>query len=100
MTFKPGADNRTVQRRIRLTEDEDARIRELAKLAGKDVSKYMRERALGWKFKSQIEAQTINELRRLGGLLKKVHTDSRGAYSDATAEALREILGAVKRVGG
>lgn len=100
MTFKPGTDNRTVQRRIRLTEDEDARIRELAKLAGKDVSKYMRERALGWKFKSQVEAQTINELRRLGGLLKKVHTDSRGAYSADTAEALRAVLDAIKRIGG
>ena len=100
MTFKAGSDNRTVQRRIRLTEDEDARIRELAKLAGKDVSKYMRERALGWKFKSQIEAQTINELRRLGGLFKKAHTDSKGAYSAETAEALQVIVSAIKRIGG
>ncbi|MBZ2574377.1 MULTISPECIES: plasmid mobilization protein [Xanthomonas] len=99
MTFKPGADNRTVQRRIRLTSEEDERIRELAKLAGKDVSKYMRERALGWKFKSQVDAQMVNELRRLGGLLKKVHTDSHGAFSEDTAEALRAIVGAIKRIG-
>lgn len=99
MTFSPGTDNRTVQRRIRLTEEEDARIRELAKLAGKDISKYMRERALGWKFKSMVEAQMVNELRRLGGLLKKVHTDSHGAYSGDTAEALQAIIAAIKRIG-
>lgn len=100
MTFKPGSDNRTVQRRIRLTPDEDARIRELAKLAGRDVSKYMRERALGWRTKSIADQQTINELRRLGGLLKKVHTDSRGAYSAETAAGLAEVIAAIKRVGG
>jgi len=38
----------------------------------------------------------MRELRHLGGLLKKVHTDSRGAYSHATAAALRDLHAAIR----
>ena len=45
-------------------------------------------RALDRPVVSRTDATTIRELRRLGGLLKKVHLDSGGAYSRETASAL------------
>ena len=42
-------------------------------------------RALDRPVVSRTDATTIRELRRLGGLLKKVHLDSGGAYSKETA---------------
>lgn len=43
-------------------------------------------------------AQIINELRRLGGLQKKIHNDTGGAYSGKTAEILMDIKLAIERI--
>ena len=43
----------------------------------------------------RTDATTIRELRRLGGLLKKVHVDSGGAYSEETAAALTALRAAI-----
>jgi hypothetical protein len=47
----------------------------------------------------RTDTTTIRELRRLGGLLKKVHVDSGGAYSEATADALAALGAAVRALG-
>ncbi|MDG4482255.1 plasmid mobilization protein [Xanthomonas vesicatoria] len=104
MTFAKGKDNRTERILLRVTPDEKATIVERAQEVGKDgrvctVSEYLRARGLGQRVHSIADQKTINELRRLGGLLKKVHIDSHGAFSDETAEALRELVGAIRRVG-
>lgn len=99
MAFKQGTDNRTERILLRVTPAERAAIVARAQEAGLSVSQYLRARGVGERVRSIADQQTINELRRLGGLLKKVHTDSRGAYSDATSEALREIVAAIKRIG-
>lgn len=100
MPFEKGTDNRTARILLRVTEAEKSAISARAAEAGRSVSDYLRARGVGQRVHSIADQQTINELRRLGGLLKKVHTDSRGAYSEATAEALREVVAAVKRIGG
>ena len=46
------------------------------------------------------DATTIRELRRIGGLLKKVHVDGGGAYSQQTAAALRTLHAAIERLAG
>lgn len=99
MAFKKGTDNRTDRILLRVTEAEKAAIVARAQEAGCSVSEYLRARGAGMRVHSKADQQTINELRRVGGLLKKVHIDSRGAYSADTAEALREIIAAIKRVG-
>jgi hypothetical protein len=43
---------------------------------------------------------TIRELRRLGGLLKKIHVDSGGAYSRETAAAPTDLRAAILRLAG
>jgi hypothetical protein len=49
---------------------------------------------------ARTDATTIRELRRLGGLLKKVHVDSGGAYSRETAAALAELRAAILQLAG
>ncbi|MBZ2491681.1 mobilization protein MobB [Xanthomonas perforans] len=99
MTFAKGTDNRTERILLRVTPGEKAAIAERAQQSGRSVSDYLRARGAGQRVHSIADQQTINELRRLGGLLKKVHTDSLGAFSEDTAEALRAIIGAIKRIG-
>lgn len=59
-----------------------------------------RLRALGRPVVCRTDATTIRELRRLGGLLKKVHIDSGGAYSEQTGAALTAIHAAIAKLAG
>jgi hypothetical protein len=85
---------------VRVAPVEKARLRAIADDAGITVAALVRERALGRPVVARTDATTIRELRRLGGLLKKVHTDSRGAYSQATAAALRDLYVAIRTLAG
>jgi hypothetical protein len=59
-----------------------------------------RLRALGRPVVCRTDATTIRELRRLGGLLKKIHMDSGGAYSQQTAAALVALQAAIASLAG
>ena len=80
---------------VRVSPDEKDQLRRLAASAEVPVAELVRLRALARPIVPRTDATTIRELRRLGGLLKKVHVDSRGAYSEATAAALVAINAAV-----
>ena len=95
-----GAAALTERLDVRVAPAEKVHLREIADDAGVTVAQLVRERALGRPVVSRTDATTIRELRRLGGLLKKVHTDSRGAYSQATATALRDLHAAIRRLVG
>jgi hypothetical protein len=70
----------------------------MAAAAGIPVAELVRGRALGRPIVPRTDATTIRELRRLGGLLKHVHVESRGAYSADTAGALASLRAAIDRV--
>ena len=80
---------------VRVAPAEKEQLRRIAAGAGISVAELIRTRALDRPVVSRTDATTIRELRRLGGLLKKVHVDSGGAYCDATATALAELRAAV-----
>jgi hypothetical protein len=80
---------------VRVSLDEKDQLRQFAASAEVPVAELVRLRALARPVVPRTDATTIRELRRLGGLLKKVHVDSRGAYSEATAAALAAINAAV-----
>jgi hypothetical protein len=67
---------------IRLNKLEKAILAEDANLAGLTVSELIRRRYF---------AQTIRELRRLGGLLKHIWTESGATYNTEIAPALLAI---------
>lgn len=91
-----GSDALTERLDVRVVPAEKARLRTIAAAVGITVAELVRARALDRPVVSRTDATTIRELRRLGGLLKKVHSDSRGAYSHATAAALRDLHAAIR----
>lgn len=99
MTFQKGTDNKTAQVRIRFTPDEKAQAEALAKEGGLTLSEYIRKRALGMPVRSKADTQMINELRKLGGLVKHIHNQTDGVNSKQTAGVLVEITEAIKRIG-
>jgi hypothetical protein len=84
---------------VRVAPSEKEDLRAIARGAGLAVAELVRLRALGRPVVSRTDATTIRELRRLGGLLKKVHIDSGGAYSQQTAAALNTLHAAIARLG-
>lgn len=81
---------------VRVSPEEKQQLNALAARAGMPVAELVRLRALGRPVVPRTDETTVRELRRLGGLVKKVHLDSRGAYSEATAAALAELRAAVQ----
>jgi hypothetical protein len=84
---------------VRLTAAEKARVSEDAATAGLTVSALSRRRLLGRRVVADVDAAMIRELRRVAGLLKHLHLDSGGAYSDQTATALQSVTAAIERLG-
>ena len=85
---------------VRVAPGEKDQLRAIAQGAGLPVSELVRLRALGRPVVCYTDATTIRELRRLGGLLKKIHIDSGGAYSQQTAAALVVLRAAIARLAG
>ncbi len=90
--------NLTAVVNIRLTAGERTAVAENAETAGLTVSAYCRRLILGRTVHAHTDSTVIRELRRVGGLLKAVHTESGGIYSAATAAALSEVRNAIRRV--
>lgn len=59
---------------LRLTEREDAELREAAAVTDLTLSEYVKQRALGRVVVSSTDLTVVRELRRLGGLVKHVAT--------------------------
>lgn len=76
---------------VRLTTEEKARLKIDAVAAGISMSELVRAQYFNRKIVSSTDTMMINELRRIGGLLKHIHNDSAGAYSTQTSAALNDV---------
>jgi len=76
---------------FRVTVEERQEIQEQAEASGLSVSEYVRRRALGRRVDSVTDVKMISELRRQGGLLKKIFNDSNGMYDEKIKIALDNI---------
>ena len=76
---------------VRLTSSEKERLRKDADTAGVSMSELVRRRYFGMPLVAHADEIMLKELRRVGGLLKHVHTESNGAYSIDTAKAISDI---------
>jgi hypothetical protein len=95
---RKGSAELTERLDVRVAPAEKARLRALAAAAGVPVAELVRARALGRPVVTRTDDKAIRELKRLGGLLKKVHLDSDGAYSAETAAALADVRAAIARL--
>lgn len=97
--------NREIRVTIRFLHDEHKELQGQADIASLSLSEYVRRRVFGKKVASKVDLKVLAELRRLGGLLKHIHLETRGAYSQDTAAAIQAIEAYVrllcrdKRVG-
>jgi len=82
--------------KLRLPRVEKARLAEEADIAGITLSELFRCRAANKAIFARTDLAMLRELRRLGGLLKFVHTSSGGAYASQTAAALNELRMAIR----
>jgi hypothetical protein len=99
MPFTPlGSESLDATLNVRLTASEKARLKEDAELAGLSMSELVRRRYFGRPILASADAVMLKELRRLGGLLKHVHLESGGAYSESTADALGELRGYIAKL--
>jgi hypothetical protein len=101
MPYRNQGPTRLTERlNLRLAPGEKKQLRDIARAGGLALSELVRLRALGHPVVCRTDATTIRELRRLGGLLKKVHIDSGGAYSEQTGAALTALHVAITRLAG
>lgn len=76
---------------VRVTLPELLSVKEQADISALSISEYVRRRVLGRQVKSKLDLRVLAELRKLGGLMKHLHNETRGAYSDKTAEAIQAL---------
>lgn len=77
--------------RVRFTQSDRARLDEDASLAGLTLSELIRRRTSGQRVIANADLVMIRELRRVAGLLKHIHVQSYGAYSEKTASAICDL---------
>ena len=75
----------------RLNDEERKQILAQAETSRLTVSEFIRRRALGKQIVPKSDLRILNELRRLGGLLKHIHLETRGSYSEDTRNAIRTL---------
>ncbi|MDM7322018.1 MAG: MobB mobilization protein [Gammaproteobacteria bacterium] len=76
---------------VRMSRAEKQRLVEDADFAGLSVSEYARRRIFRRPIMAATDAAMIKELRRLGGLIKHIHNESKGTYSAEMTAALRAV---------
>jgi hypothetical protein len=76
---------------VRLTAAEKIKLAEDAQIAGLGLSELVRRRYFGRPIIANADAAVLRELRRLGGLLKYLNSESAGAYNQQVQETLSTL---------
>lgn len=83
---------------VRCFEEEESEVRQKAADCGLSVGRFVLAAALGRPTRSKVEAQIVNELRRLGGLQKHLFTQGDGVMSKEYSDVLVAIQQAITRI--
>jgi hypothetical protein len=81
---------------VRFTAEERRFVIGEADNGGLSVSSFIRKRSLGHRITPKTDLRVLAELRRLGGLLKHTHNETKGAYSALTSSCLKEIAAYIR----
>ena len=98
MTLRKRA-NKTAHFAFRVNSEEMAEISANVDASGLSTSEFIRRRVLGKRIGSVTDLKILNELRRIGGLVKHVYNLSGGFCEDKTALILDELRAAIVRIG-
>lgn len=79
--------------RVRVSEADRERLAEAAAVAGMRLGSYARHKLMGAHVSAKIDVQILNELRRQGGLAKKL-----AAEGQDTSAVLAEIIKTMRAV--
>ena len=89
MPFKTqGLDPLSAVINVRLTATEKSRLKGGCRPGRFEPVELVRRRYFGRPIIANADAVMLKELRRIGGLLKHVHNESKGRYSQDTAATL------------
>jgi hypothetical protein len=91
-------NERKIRIGLRVSEEERLEITEQAEASHLTVSEYVRRRVLGKRVVPRADLAVLAELRRLGGLLKHIHLETRGMYSELTANAIQALEAYARRL--
>lgn len=83
---------------VRLHPDEKFALQQDAKMANLSVSELVRRQYFRREIVPKIDALMLAELRRIGGLLKHIHNQSGGAYSQQTSQALGAVTSLLRSI--
>ena len=83
---------------IRFTAEDRRFLNGEADICGISVSSLIRGRSLGKRIAAKTDLRVLAELRRLGGLMKHLHNETKGAYSALTSDCLREIAAYIRNL--
>lgn len=76
---------------VRLTVAEKQQVAIDAKFTATTMSEVTRARLCGYPLVAAVDYEMINMLRKATGLLKHVHLESNGAYSEDTRAAINAL---------
>jgi len=88
---KQANNNRANRIAFRLNDEEYQEFSINANFSGLNKSEFIRRCVLGKRIHSAIDLKMINELRKIGGLVKHIHKETDGLYKHKTASILDEL---------
>ena len=87
---------------VRFSAAEHDKISKESEELGVTLSSYIRSKALQGYIRipkyAKIDVNCMNQLSKLGGLLKKLHTESDGAYREQTAVILDDMRQVIRKI--
>ncbi|GHS88787.1 hypothetical protein AGMMS49957_10880 [Synergistales bacterium] len=94
--LKPILERRSAKITTRFTDAEREFLAIEADICGLSLSSLIRQRSLGKRVSAKVDLRVLAELRRLGGLLKHIHNETKGAYSSFTRDCLKEMAAYIR----
>jgi len=88
-------DTRNIKRTVRYTKTESLQIQHDAARCAISVAAYIRQKSLKMRPRGKDLTHGVNQLAKLGGLLKHLHNEGLG-HSRETANLLTEIKKAIR----
>jgi hypothetical protein len=93
---KDGRELRTRVICVRLFEAERSRIAEEVKKSGLTFLAFARKRIIGKRVATNGKIDVLEGLRRHGRAIRQAYEESSGGYSDATAQAIKDLSAYVR----